>query len=269
MSDVRYLMIEHPAWQTLNGEQTRVFTGSKAEKWLVHGRGKDLTMTPIGKTRNPLETDNFSCIPTSLATTAPGFLAPFQKAVLVRRFPNPSLWDAIGTAIVRQVIRASQAKKLYRLFCANYGEQVTLPDGEERGVFPDATETLPLSNEASARTGMTFKRRPLRQAAEEFLEHGAIWEKLPPPDLKLALCQGKGIGNWTAGAAVADYTNDWSLYPYADRAVHIWTARVTPTLHWPSTKNEFATPWEAFCGPHLSSMTSCTLAWGNQHGATS
>ena len=195
MSDVRYLMTEHPAWQTLNGEQTRVFTGSKAEKWLVHGRGKDLTMTPIGETRNPLETDNFSCIPTSLATTAPGFLAPFQKAVLVRRFPNPSLWDAIGTAIVRQVIRASQAKKLYQPFCANYGEQVTLPDGEQRGVFPDTTQTLPLSNEASARTDMMLKRRPLRQAAEGFLEHRAIWEKLSRPDLKPALCQVKGIRN--------------------------------------------------------------------------
>ena len=42
------------------------------------------------------------------------------------------------------------------------------------------------------------------------------------------------IGPWTAGAAVADYSNDFTYYPYADLAVRTWAKRAAPSYPWPA-----------------------------------
>ncbi len=50
-------------------------------------------------------------------TGAKAVVTPLQDAGTVARWRNPDLWDAVATSIVRQVIRAGQARKLYRAFC--------------------------------------------------------------------------------------------------------------------------------------------------------
>ncbi|MPZ67495.1 MAG: hypothetical protein GEU83_19040 [Pseudonocardiaceae bacterium] len=45
-----------------------------------------------------------------------------REAGTVARWRNPDLWDAMATSIVRQVIRAGQARKLYRAFCQAHDE---------------------------------------------------------------------------------------------------------------------------------------------------
>jgi DNA-3-methyladenine glycosylase II len=193
-------------------------------------------------------------------------LAALQSLGKVARFRNPSLWDALATAIIRQVIRAAQAKKLYRAFCDAYGQQVVLPGGRSCATFPTPRAVLDLSAEQFVSIGMAFKRRPLQRAAEAFLSYGEAWTQLSPAVLAKELQAVPGIGAWTAGAAVADWSNDWSLYPYADLAVRTWAKRAAPSLSWPNDEPAFEQMWNALAGDQLSTLTLLTLAWGSQRG---
>jgi len=197
---------------------------------------------------------------------APELLAALQSLGKVARLRNPSLWDALATAIIRQVIRAAQAKKLYRAFCDAYGQQVALPGGRSYAAFPVPSVVLGLSAEQFALVGMAFKRRPLQRAAEAFLSCGDAWTQLSPAVLTKELQAVPGIGAWTAGAAVADWSNDWSLYPYADLAVRTWAKRAAPSLNWPNDEPAFGQMWQALAGDQLSTLTLLTLAWGSQRG---
>ncbi|TYB46367.1 hypothetical protein [Actinomadura chibensis] len=73
------------------------------------------------------------------------------------------------------------------------------------------------------------------------------------------------IGPWTAGAAVADFTHDWTLSPHSDLAVRTWARTTAPDVDWPTTEPEFAEPWRAMTGPQLGAATLFVLAWGARH----
>jgi DNA-3-methyladenine glycosylase II len=127
---------------------------------------------------------------------------------------------------------------------------------------------LGLSNDQFSSIGMAFKRRPLTAAAEAYLEQGTKWRELTPLALAGDLQTVPRVGPWTAHAAVADWSNDWSLYPYSDLAVRTWATRAAPSFDWPSDEPNFGRAWRALAGEHLSSLTLLTLAWGSQHGDT-
>ena len=76
------------------------------------------------------------------------------------------------------------------------------------------------------------------------------------------------IGPWTAGAAVADYSNDFTYYPYADLAVRTWARRAAPSYPWPDSEQAFGRLWQRLAGDQLATWTLLTLAWGSQHGDT-
>src|SRR5690606_32961061 len=76
------------------------------------------------------------------------------------------------------------------------------------------------------------------------------------------------IGPWTAGAAVADHTHDWSLYPHGDLAVRTWAKAAAPDVDWPTTEPQFAERWRTITGPCLGLATLFTLAWGAHQAAT-
>jgi DNA-3-methyladenine glycosylase II len=182
----------------------------------------------------------------------------------VLRVRNGDLWDAIGTAIIRQVIRAGQARQMYARFCQARGEPVSTPHGT-RYLFPTAQTITDLPAQAFTTLGMAFKHRPLLAAADAVLTHGSTWAQLDPPALAEALQAVPRIGPWTAGAAVADYTGDFACYPYADLAVRTWTRRAAPDIDWPQNEPEFAALWHRGTGDHLSALTLLTLAWGGTH----
>jgi DNA-3-methyladenine glycosylase II len=76
------------------------------------------------------------------------------------------------------------------------------------------------------------------------------------------------IGPWTAGATIADLTNDYALYPFADLAVRTWAKRLASGRNWPETELEFARVWQDLAGEQLSARTLLTLAWGVRHART-
>jgi len=265
MAPVTFTMTEQAAWQLGPEGPGRVFALPDGGRWLV-------TVTPNGPELHPLVHGDSRpqidvAVPYGLSLgEVPELSAALAELGPVARFRNPDLWDALGTAIIRQVIRAAQAKKLYRAFCTAYGERVELPGGDSYMLFPAPETVLKLSDEEFADLGMAFKRRPLRAAAEAYLERGDKWRELTPSVLVDELQVVPRIGPWTASAAVADWSNDFALYPYTDLAVRTWARRAAPSSPWPDDETSFGRLWRRLAGERLSDLTLLTLAWGSRHG---
>jgi DNA-3-methyladenine glycosylase II len=260
------VMTEHPAWLPTPAGRRRVLPAADGALWFVEVAHAGLTMAPVlAGISDPPQRDAFA-VPANEPVVALELLTALRGLGRVLRFRNGDLWDALGTAILRQVIRAGQSKRLYRAFCAAHGQVVELPTGERYSLFPSWRTVCALGDAEYAALGLAFKRRHLRQAAEAFGALGSTWASLAPAALVEALKGVRGIGAWTAGAAVADWSNDWALYPYADLAVRTWARRAAPTHPWPEDEAGFGTHWRSLAGEDLSGLTVLTLAWGSQHG---
>lgn len=263
---VANVMLDHPSWlTTLDGTVYRAVRHNGGVASIVassHPTGGCLVQTSPGEHPPVLDLVDPVVLngPTEIAT-------PLRDAGCVARLANPDLWDALATAIVRQVIQARQARKLYRRFCHEHGDKVSTPVGRT-WLFPSPQTVLALPDEEYTRLGMAFKRRPLQAAAQAYLDHGHRWSELDPGTLIEAVQAVPRIGPWTAGAAVADATNDYSLYPFADLAVRTWAKRLTPGRTWPDTEPEFAVAWQRLAGEQLSAWTLLTLAWGVSRART-
>lgn len=260
-----FVMTEHPAWQSITSDRHRVFALPDGGRYLATTNGRELVVHPLtGGTREPtLDVFTFS---NGMLSEIPELATALSGLGTVVRFRNADLWDTIGTAIIRQVIRAGQSKKLYRAFCEAYGERAELPSGGTYALFPSPEIVLHLTSEQFASMGMAFKRRPLLAAAEAYLEHDAKWRELSPRVLVDELQIVPRIGPWTAQAAVADWSNDWALYPYTDLAVRTWATRAASSYDWPRDEPSFGRIWRVLGGDHLSALTLLTLAWGSHHG---
>jgi len=259
-----FVMTEHPSWMKAGSVCQRVLVMPDDTRCLVAVEDASLAYTWLDGDGGLAPVNGFALV--GAAVALPELTSALAGLGRVGRLRNASLWDAIGTAILRQVIRAGQSKKLYRAFCAAHGEQVPLSGGETYALFPVPEVVLALSDEQFSALGMAFKRRPLRAAAGAFLEYGMKWRELSSAALVAELQSVPRIGPWTAGAAVADYSNDWSLYPYADLAVRTWATRAAPAYDWPQDEPTFGQVWRTLAGDHLSAITLLTLAWGSQHG---
>lgn len=257
-----HVICDHPGWTTTaSGRQRTVRTEHGV--WTATA-GADLPVAPLGKGSGPAPVVD-TYFPDALGSQCPSALS---EALLaqgpVRRLRTPDLWEALATAIIRQVIRADQARKMFARFCDAHGARFA--DGP--AAFPRPETVLALTENDFAELGMAFKRRPLLAAAEAYLEFGAKWADLAPEDLVAEVQAVPRVGPWTAGAAVADVTGDFSLYPYGDLAVRTWAARVVPDVAWPTDESTFAHWWRSFTAtPHqLSTLTVLTLALGGSRG---
>lgn len=262
------VMTEHPAWRITERGSYRVFALPDGGQWLVTIKGSEMFSYPPAAGSEQPQPDVFR-LQESTVTDAPELFGALTSLGPVARFRTPDLWEAVATAIIRQVIRAAHAKKLYRDFCAAYGQRVSHLNGDGYALFPAPETVLGLGDEQFAAAGLTFKRRPLRAAAETYLKHGPHWRELPPDALTRELQQVPRIGAWTAGAAVADFRNDFTHYPYTDLAVRTWAKRVAPSYPWPDDEQSFGQLWRTLAGDQLASLTLLTLAWGSHHGNTS
>lgn len=262
------LMQDHPGWQeTSGGTWVRVMRRS-TERWLLtwHAGDEVVSTTSAGGGNGlPPVVDRIEpVVPVgALAVLTPAV----EETGPVLRARNGDLWDAIGTAIIRQVIRAGQARIMYDRFCGAHGEAVATPYGV-RHLFPSPEVVVALPVEAFAELGMAFKRRPLAAAAEAYIGNAEKWEQLDPLTVVKALQSVPRIGPWTAGAAIADVSGDFSLYPYADLAVRTWAHRAAPGVVWPEDEASFGALWRRDAGSHLSALTLLTLAWGGTHVRT-
>jgi DNA-3-methyladenine glycosylase II len=264
----RFVMTEHPAWRITEQGSYRVFALPDGGQWIVTIQGGELLSRPLVAGSGQPQPDVFR-LPESAMIDAPELFEALSSLGTVARFRTPDLWEAIATAIIRQVIRAAHAKRLYRDFCVAYGQRISCLNGDGYALFPAAETVLGLGDEQFAEVGLTFKRRPLRAAAESYLKQGPHWRELPPGALVRELQQVPRIGPWTAGAAVADVLNDFTHYPYTDLAVRTWAKRAAPSYHWPDDEQSFGQRWRALAGDQLAALTLLTLALGSYYGDTS
>ncbi|MFC5720386.1 hypothetical protein ACFP1Z_09450 [Streptomyces gamaensis] len=256
------LITDHPAWTPdTHSSTTRVILARNAV-WSAHWTGTDLTLLPLGKTTDaPPRIDRTPA--DDLPTTAP---KPLHDALTslgtVVRLPNPCLWDAITTAILRQVVRAAQARALYLKWCAAHGTRDT-PHGPV-ALAPPPEVVLALPDEAFRRTGAAFHHTALQAAAAAYQQHADAWSALDADDLVKALDAIPRVGPWTASAAAADFTGDFSVYPHGDLAVRTWARRAAPGVPLPEGERAFAAAWQRFAPdrPQLHALTLFTLAWG-------
>lgn len=255
---VTVVMCEHPAWTFIDGVWLRAFS-SDPDRSVAATSNSWRTFGPAAGEPDTVELTSIpATVPTSLRTS-------LTSLGTVTRWRTPSLWEAIATAIVRQVIRADQARVLHHRFRTAHGRPATSPHGVLH-LLPDPAIVADLPAEAFTSLGMLFKRRPLQAAATAYLEQGAKWAELPPAQLVEELQTVPRIGPWTAGAAVADFTHDWTLYPHGDLAVRKWAALAAPDITWPDSEDAFTAQWRRIAGDQLGPLTLFTLAWGVRHG---
>ncbi|TDD61339.1 hypothetical protein E1298_45415 [Actinomadura rubrisoli] len=174
------------------------------------------------------------------------------------------MWDAIATAIIRQVIRADQARLQHQRFRRQHGPAVSTSTGTLHAL-PRPETVAALQREDFQQLGMAFKADALGNAAAAYLDQHTKWLELTPLRLVEELQTVPRIGPWTAGAAVADFTHDWTLYPHSDLAVRTWAQIAAPDVDWPTTERDFAERWREITGHHLGPATLFTLAWGARH----
>jgi DNA-3-methyladenine glycosylase II len=216
------IMTDHPGW---------LHTGDTAHRALALGE----TATLITASRS----DDGSVVVDSggsdirIDTIDPAGLSgpddlvrPLKDAGVIVRVRNPSLWDALSAAIMRQVIQAGHARTRYIRFCTAYGEPVTR-DGVSAWLFPDPHRILALTDEQFQDVGAAFPAPALRDAARCFLAQGEHWQTLPVTEQATALQIIPRVGSWTARTTVADFTGDFSFYDYSDIAVQPAARRLT------------------------------------------
>ncbi|MDE1675209.1 hypothetical protein [Nocardia gipuzkoensis] len=259
------IMTDHPGWlRTDDGIAYRALAarGSAALITVACDDAGDY-MISVGGGEYRMDT-----VVPSLCLAGPADLVePLKAAGPVARVANPSLWDALSAALMRQVIQAGHARTRYIRFCTAYGEPVSR-DGLTASLFPSPERILDLSDEQFRQVGAAFPKCALRAAARAFLAQGSQWEKLPPAELVTTLQTIDRVGGWTARTAVADYTNDFSFYDYSDIAVQPAARRLNPDRQWPQGARAFKAAWEELAGDQLSAWTLLTLAWGINNGKT-
>ncbi|MER6464742.1 hypothetical protein ABT278_30400 [Streptomyces sp. NPDC001228] len=260
------LTTDHPAWHGLeDGTPVRAVRAGSG-LWIVTLDRDGLHMKCVhgDEDRKPALaiTD-----PAALPAATPAALRNGLNAIgITHRLTNPWLWDAITTAVLRQVVRAEQARRLYRKWCEQYGTAVEGPRGT-LSVAPTPEQVLELADDQFSEIGAKFHRSALKAAAEQYQKHGQQWLGMEVEDLAAALVSIPRIGPWTAAAAACDYTGDFSIYPHDDLAVRTWAARIAPSYPWPDKKDKrFGPLWAGWAGTDrtaLHTLTLSTLTWGS------
>ncbi|MGY2119501.1 hypothetical protein ACW9HR_36930 [Nocardia gipuzkoensis] len=258
------IMTDHPGWlHTDDGIAYRALATRKSAALITYTcTTDDHVISPDGA-----EFRMHNIVPALCLAGPADLVEPLKAAGAVARVANPSLWDALSAAIMRQVIKAGHARTRYVRFCTAYGEPVTR-EGLTASLFPTPERILDLTDQQFRQVGAAFPMPALRAAASAFLTHGQWWEALPPAELVTALQTIDRVGAWTARTAVADYTNDFSHYDYSDIAVQPAARRLNPDRQWPEGGRAFKAAWEEMAGNRLSAWTLLTLAWGINNGRT-
>lgn len=174
----------------------------------------------------------------------------------IMRLPTPTVWEAAGTAVIRQVVHRDQARVSFQKVCESLGSTVLL-GGEVRYAFPTAERVISAGEGPLRAIGIGFKARTLLALAEWSLDSH---EHLGPPDLYEALKRVRGVGPWTASVAVCDVCSDYGFYPVEDLAIRAYARNRWGGHPWPESPAAFAREWRAVTHPHTAEITAFMIA---------
>jgi DNA-3-methyladenine glycosylase II len=259
------VMTDHLSWQILDGVALRCVRGADAVWLITCEPTRERTRVRYELLSGTGQPPVWTLFDTRQLVGSSVIAQKLRALKVLARWRNADLWDALATSIIRQVIRAAHARRLYAAMCDAFGTRFATRHGEI-ALFPEPGAVLALTDADFAHLGLSFKRDALRAAARAYITHGQAWAGLPSHVLVDALTEVYRVGDWTARATVADYSNDFSLYPYGDLAVRTWATAIDANTPWPSTDMAFARAWENVAAADLSAWTVSTLAFGVQYG---
>ncbi|WP_280883333.1 hypothetical protein [Streptomyces pseudovenezuelae] len=203
--------------------------------------------------------------PADLPAAVPAALRePLTELGVSQRLANPWLWDAITIAVLRQGVHPDRAVRLYHTWCAAYGINVEGPFGPVY-LAPDHSAVLGMPRSSFAVAGVQFHYNALTSAASLYQQHHLEMQRLDAAALADALMSLPHLEPWTARVAAADFTGDFSIYPYDDLAVRSRAADIAPDYSWPARKDDaFGALWTGWCGDDSTArhtLTLSTLTW--------
>ncbi|AKK06793.1 hypothetical protein CMUST_12435 [Corynebacterium mustelae] len=235
------VMTDHPAWLAQKGGRLRMWRR-------VDGCIQEATVTDAGRWVAGSSSDQDPQIIASISESDQ------ESSIVVRRWATTDLWEAIAAGIVRQVIRADQARKLYSVAAQRLGDEYT---PSFRG-FPSAQQVLLRPVQDFVDCGLAFQVPKLKAAAEWYVAAPAAPLELDV--LANQLGEIPGIGPWSVGVIIADISNDFAWYPYDDLAVRRGAQRLWPDYGFPDKPGAFARRWAEFAGKNLAEFTAVALS---------
>ncbi|WP_336159915.1 hypothetical protein [Amycolatopsis sp. VC5-11] len=261
------MMLDHYGWQHGDDGSARRVLRSAGSVWAVVCTPRRTGGHRVEIVRLTGDTDVAPVIDTIDPRNLTGYAVvcdPLRADGPVARVRTSDVWEALGLAVTRQVIKAATARENYRRFCEACGDRYDTAAGPA-WLFPSPETVLALTDAEFDVLRMKFFRTGLRSAAEASLKSAHDWAGMTGEQLIAALQSVHRIGPWTARAAGADVTNDYSLYPFADLAVRTWAGKLAPSVDWPKPELEFGRLWQTLADTQLSEWTLLTLAWGVRH----
>lgn len=210
------------------------------------GRGRELDAPADGLVRIEIPDEARRLLPRSLRQE----LADLDA---VYRFSTPSLWEGLATAVIRQVIRADHARRVFQSVCESFGTPTRRRSPSDLGpsAFPDAEVLLANPDEALRAVGLGFKVKILRR----------VGAQLPATDVAAGeIPEISGVGPWTLQICRMDISSDFAHYPFEDLAVRALANRYWPSVDWPSETRAFRTHWLQKTGPHAGALTALLFA---------
>ncbi|WP_378733312.1 hypothetical protein [Nocardia brasiliensis] len=263
------LMLDHPAWfHTVDGRAHRLISDNDQAIAFVTTECLPQTLflhcDPVGPCPVPINVGYFD--PDAL--TGPITLtAPLHALGAVSRLANPYLWDALGTAILGQFVTPTHLGRLYDRLCRAYGRRVHAPHGDDRWLFPRPDVIISLGRDDITDVLTRVKLPALQHAASAYLGHGKQWtrsltEGTPAAELVEVIATAlPQLDHATISRAVADHTNDFTVYPI-DTTLRSSVCRLSTRHSWPVGDDDFHTEWQAMTGEQQSTWTVLTLAVG-------
>lgn len=192
-------------------------------------------------------------------------LPPIRGCGRVQRLRNPDLWDALLPPILQYRSRTFERVRRYRRLCSAYGE--TIPTARSAVPLPPRPETVrDFDDAAFGRIGVPLHLADrLRTVANEFVDRTDFWLTLPPAELFDALQDVSYVGKWTAAAATADLTNDFSFYPRSDFTTAGRWEQFTQESEGRLTAYDFECAWQSMCQEQKSTLTALSVDWKTRH----
>ncbi|MCW2982942.1 MAG: hypothetical protein JWR63_512 [Conexibacter sp.] len=176
----------------------------------------------------------------------------------ILRVPTPTVWEALATGVLRQVVRAGTARR-------RYGRLVATAAND--GAFPSPEQILRCDEREMAALGLRFCWPKLMVLAQWAAEVGAA-DGHTAADSDALLDDAaslSGLGPWTLGVAAWDCSNDPERYPFGDYVVQAGVARLFPGVDWPRRPDRFAPAWSDHCDDDLGPLTVLALLAADDH----
>ncbi|MCQ8835463.1 hypothetical protein [Streptomyces malaysiensis] len=262
------LCTDHPGWTDTESRCYRLLSNEQGGTWLASWDGQALDFMPMaGDGSLPdLTYTHHHQLPPAVPHQLADALAPLGTIV---RISNPSLWDALCVAILRQrQLPPGASRRLYHRWCTLYGPVFESPYGALH-LTPTPKRMLGLPDHTFHRAKIATLQASLRSAAHAYLLHATAWRQLEGHALVTALSDIHKVDSWTAAVAAADYLGDFALYPHHDLTLRTLAHRAAPDASLPVAEEPFAHQWTAWTATssQLRTLTLATLAFGS-HAST-